>query len=81
MTTHQTLKTSTTSGPAWLRLLNWLARIDADHRATRKLRAMPDERLRDMGISRSETNGDFYRRGSRKADGTAAPKLTAFRIG
>lgn len=67
--------------PIWLRALNWLARRDANYRAARMLRAMPEERLNDMGISRAEANVAFYRRGSRKADSTVPTKLTAFRVG
>jgi uncharacterized protein YjiS (DUF1127 family) len=45
--------------PFWLRALNWLAARDAAYRSARKLRAMPDERLDDMGITREQANRGF----------------------
>ena len=36
------------------RLVLWLIRRDRHFRDTRKLRAMPDERLVDMGLSRAD---------------------------
>ena len=46
-------------GPFWLRALNWLADRDAAYRMGQKLRAMPDERLDDMGITREQIERHF----------------------
>ncbi len=44
------------------RLLSWLVASDAAWRSARKLAAMPDERLADMGITREEADAAFRRR-------------------
>lgn len=45
-----------------LGLLNWLVEANRQYRENVKLRGMPDERLRDMGISRAEADRAFLRR-------------------
>ena len=45
--------------PIWRRALNWLAQRDAAYRQAQKLRAMPDERLDDMGITREQVDRLF----------------------
>ena len=40
--------------PLARRLVEALVALDAGHRAARKLAAAPDERLADMGLSRTE---------------------------
>jgi len=62
--------------PLWLHALNWLADRDAMHRAAHDLRNMPDEQLKDMGITREEADTNFYRQGSRRIDQVP----TAFRV-
>ena len=45
--------------PAWLRLLNWFAARDHAYRQRRKLAAMSDERLADMGLTREQAEHAF----------------------
>jgi uncharacterized protein YjiS (DUF1127 family) len=79
ITTTRTTRQAARRTPLWLRLLNRLADRDAAYRASHKLRAMPDERLDDMGMTREDANTAFYARGSRRADETAPATLVAFR--
>ena len=43
-------------------LLGWLVEANRRYRESVKLRNMPDERLRDLGISRKEADQSFLRR-------------------
>ena len=45
-----------------IRLLKWLVEANRRYRETVKLRDMPEERLRDMGISPAEADRAFLRR-------------------
>ena len=45
--------------PFLLRMLNWLADRDGNFREAQKLRAMPEYRLADMGLTRIETRRTF----------------------
>jgi len=42
--------------PLHLRALRWLMEHDRRHREALKLRGMPDERLRDMGLTRAQAD-------------------------
>ncbi len=45
--------------PLLRRALTWLAQRDAAYRQAQKLRAMPDERLDDMGLTREQVERLF----------------------
>ena len=49
------------AAPLWLRALAWLAAGDADWRDARKLAALPDHRLADMGMRREDAARAFDR--------------------
>jgi len=42
-----------------LRALNWLAKLDGDYREAAKLKAMPQERLDDMGMCQNNLKEQF----------------------
>lgn len=44
----------------------WLMEKDSSYREMRKLRRMPDVRLKDMGLTRKEANTEFYQRYSHR---------------
>lgn len=48
--------------PARLRFLDWLVALDAGYRNAHRLASASDERLADMGISRTEAEAEFERR-------------------
>ena len=56
------LPASRTTRSAGLRLLDWLVKLDAGYRNAHRLASASDERLTDMGISRTEAEAEFERR-------------------
>ena len=57
------------TSPLLLRILNWIAAKDAGYRQATKLRGQPDERLKDMGITRQQADQGFYSKyGNKSAD-------------
>ncbi len=41
-------------------LMNWVVEKDQTYRQARKLADMPDERLKDMGMTRRDADTAFY---------------------
>jgi uncharacterized protein YjiS (DUF1127 family) len=54
--------TRKTRTPIWLKALNWLAEKNGQYRQARKLEEMPDERLADLGLTRTEADSAFLRK-------------------
>lgn len=50
--------------PIWLIVLNHLAVADQRFRDAQKLKLLSDERLEDMGMTRSDAEGAFQRKRS-----------------
>ena len=60
ITSIETANFAKTSNVSFLlRILNWLAKHDGAYRENAKLKAMPQERLEDMGINRAVANRAF----------------------
>jgi len=51
----------------FLQALNWLASHDAAYRENARLKAMPQHRLDDMGMTRDDANRAFYQRFNNRA--------------
>ncbi len=66
--------TTTKNTPIWLTVLNFLADSDQRYREAQCLKSMPDERLEDMGLTRTDANRAFLRhKYSRSVDRNAIP--------
>lgn len=59
--------------PFPLRVLNWLAEQDRLYREKRRLTALSDEHLADMGLTRQDADSAFYRRRYRDTDTRPLP--------
>lgn len=57
-----------------LRILNWLVRLDSNHRQSQKLKHLDDRLLDDMGMTRKDAERAFYTKfGRRPADRESIP--------
>ena len=54
--------TAAAKRPLAVRLLAWIVALDAGYRNAHHLAACTDERLADMGVSRTEAQAEFTRR-------------------
>ena len=71
MTAHSTsMKTPPMAKGGFLvRALNWIAAKDYRHRQQERVKNLPNEALRDVGMTRKQANAAFYKRmESRAAD-------------
>ena len=66
--------TTTKTTSIWLTMLNFLAASDQRYRDSQKLKAMSDERLADLGLTRTDANRAFLSdKYSRATDRAALP--------
>ncbi len=60
-TITQSTRIARTARPQRTGLVGWLLRLDAAWREQRTFRALDEDRLSDMGLTKADRDGAFYR--------------------